>query len=123
MPDPTGPFRRSDRLLRSSEYNRVGREGHRVAEPAFVLLVSARGSGAKGPSQRLGITVSRKVGGAVVRNRVKRRVREWFRHSRHELRGEIDIVVIGRSGAAGLSDRDTKGILCRLARKAKAIHV
>jgi ribonuclease P protein component len=123
MPDPTGPFRRSDRLLRSSEYKRVGREGLRVAEPAFVLLVSARGCSANAPSQRLGITVSRKVGGAVVRNRVKRRVREWFRRSRHELRSEIEIVVIGRTGAAGLSDRDTKGILCRLARKARATRV
>jgi ribonuclease P protein component len=123
MPDPTGPFRRAHRLLRSSEYNRVGREGYRAADPAFVLLVSTRDLGAKGPSQRLGITVSRKVGGAVVRNCVKRRVREWFRHSRHELRSGVDIVVIGRTGAAGLSDRDTKGILCRLARKANATQV
>jgi ribonuclease P protein component len=120
MPDPTGPFRRSDRLLRSSEYQRVGREGRRVAEPAFVLLVSPRPPGAKGPGQRLGITVSRKVGGAVIRNRVKRRVREWFRRSRDELRSGIDIVVIGRVAAGALSDRDTRGILCRLARNAEA---
>lgn len=120
MPDPTGPFRRGDRLLRSSEFSRVGRDGRRVADPAFVLLVSRREPGCDGSPQRLGVTVSRKVGGAVIRNRVKRRVREWFRRSRQKLRSGIDVVVIGRSGAARLSGRDTKGILCRLAHKADA---
>ena len=119
MSDPTGPFRRGDRLLRSSEFSKVGREGYRVAEPTFVLLVARRDS-AHGPAQRLGVTVSRKVGGAVVRNRVKRRIREWFRHTRPKLRQGIDLLVIGRSAAAGLTARDTEGVLCRLAHKAKA---
>jgi ribonuclease P protein component len=69
---------------------------------------------------RLGITVSRKVGRAVVRNRVKRRVREWFRGSRAKLREGIDLVVIGRSSAIYLSGRETQGILCRLAREVGA---
>jgi ribonuclease P protein component len=64
--------------------------------------------------------VSRKVGGAVVRNRVKRHIREWFRRSRPQLRSGIDVVVIGRTGAAGLSGRETKGILCRMARSLDA---
>ena len=120
MPDPTGPFRRSDRLLRSSDFGRVSREGRRAADPAFVVLVCSREAGPGEPPQRLGITMSRRVGRAVVRNRVKRRVREWFRRSRPKLRRGIDVVVIGRSGAVGLSSRDTKGILCRLAHKANA---
>jgi ribonuclease P protein component len=119
MPDPTGPFRRGDRLLKSSEFSKVGREGFRVAEPTFVLLVAPRMLESGSP-QRIGITVSRKVGAAVVRNRVKRRIREWFRRSRGKLRPGIDLVVIGRSAAAGLSGRDTEGVLCRLAHKAKA---
>ena len=50
----------------------------------------------------LGLVVSRRVGNAVARNHVKRRVREWFRHNR-ELVGEAqDLVVIARSGAAAL---------------------
>ena len=91
-----------------------------MADPAFVVLVCSREERDDGARPRLGLTVSRKVGGAVVRNRVKRRVREWFRGSRGCLRGGIDLVVIGRSGAAGLSSRDTKGALCRLAHRAKA---
>jgi ribonuclease P protein component len=51
---------------------------------------------------RLGVTVSRKVGGAVVRNRVKRTLREWFRRTRSQLPDGTDWVVIARSAAAGV---------------------
>lgn len=123
MPGPTGRLRRSDRVRRSSEYRRIGRGGRRVAEPAFVLVVAPRPADAKLGLQRLGITVSRKVGDAVVRNRVKRCVREWFRHSRCELEPGIDLVVIGRSAAAGLSCREIEGILCGMALRVGAKRV
>jgi ribonuclease P protein component len=118
MPSPTGQFRRDERLRRRAEFDRVSREGRRVVEPAFLLLVAPGLGGGSG--QRLGITVSRRVGRAVIRNRVKRRVREWFRRSRSQLRGGIDLVVIGRSAAAHLSGGETEGILCRMAREAGA---
>jgi ribonuclease P protein component len=54
-----------------------------------------------GPA-RLGITVTRKIGGAVVRNRIKRAVRETFRRSRHALADGLAIVVIARNGAGEL---------------------
>jgi ribonuclease P protein component len=57
--------------------------------------------------QRLGVTVSRRVGNAVNRNRVKRRIREWFREARHELAPGTDLVVIARNGAAELSAAET----------------
>ena len=50
----------------------------------------------------MGLTVSRKVGNAVVRNRVKRRLREWFRHSSARAAGPVDWVVIARPPAAAL---------------------
>lgn len=118
MPGPTGRLRRSDRLLKSAEFERVGRGGRRVADPAFVLLVARREAGRQPGGRRLGITVSRKVGGAVVRNRVKRCIREWFRRSREELEPGIDLVVIGRAAAAGLSCAEIEGILCKMAHRA-----
>ena len=65
---------------------------------------------------RLGVTVSRKVGNAVVRNRVKRRIREWFRRDGQTLVAGRDIVVIARSSAAGLSGTAASAELCRIAR-------
>ena len=52
---------------------------------------------------RLGVTVARKVGNAVCRNRFKRRVRAWFRVHRAQLATPLDLVVIARKPAAGLS--------------------
>jgi len=47
---------------------------------------------------RLGVTVSRKIGGAVERNRVKRMLREIFRYNRTALQPSLDLVVVARSG-------------------------
>ena len=51
---------------------------------------------------RLGLVVSKKVGGSPQRNRVKRLVREWFRLNRHQLESAWDLVVIARPGAPDL---------------------
>ena len=104
MTPQTGRFQPVDRLRRSVEFQQVTRKGRRVAGNAFVVVCTERkpaGSGAR--QTRLGITVSRKVGNAVVRNRVKRRVREWFRAARASLGAGIDLVVIGRGAAATLA--------------------
>ena len=52
-----------------------------------------------GPWTRLGVTVSRKVGNAVIRNKVKRRLRESFRQQKARLPAGFDLVLIARSGA------------------------
>lgn len=94
---------------------RVQRVGARAASRHFVLLRAEAWKpheGACGP--RLGITVSRKVGSAVARNRVKRRVREIFRHERPRLPGAEDLVLIARSGAAELSPEETRGEVLEL---------
>jgi ribonuclease P protein component len=58
-----------------------------------------------GPA-RLGITVTRKIGCAVVRNRIKRAVRETFRRSRQSLAEGLTVVVIARNGAGELCGND-----------------
>jgi ribonuclease P protein component len=60
---------------------------------------------------RLGITVSRRVGCAVERNRVKRRIREFFRLHRNELQPAHDLLVIARTGAEKLSYEDVESEL------------
>jgi ribonuclease P protein component len=92
-------FGAADRLHRSAEFLRLQRRGVRHQATHFVLY-----AGRLDAQSRLGVTVSRKVGGAVVRNRIKRRVRECFRR---ELRGlvpeGVSLVVIARAGAGALT--------------------
>jgi ribonuclease P protein component len=96
----TGRFTRADRLLHSREFQHVTRQGRRAASDAFVVLVVVDSAGG---CPRLGVTVSRRVGNAVVRNRVKRRIREWFRRERRWLPAGAEVLVIARPGAAILS--------------------
>jgi len=87
------------RVRQRREYVSLQRDGRRRTTRHFVLVSRLRAGG----GSRLGITVSRKVGGAVRRNHVKRRVREWFRRHRDQLTPPQDLIVIARPGAAELS--------------------
>ena len=115
MGDETGRFRRSDRLLDSRDFRRVLRRGRRYAHRDVVVITAPvagkpfdfnelKRSDCFG--SRLGITASRKVGGAVVRNRFKRRIRAWFRARRCDFGADLDLVVIARRSGATLSQRD-----------------
>jgi len=90
-----------------------------MASRSFVLLVADRHDGDATAPARLGLTVSRRVGGAVVRNRVKRRIREWFRTHRELFPRGKDCVIIARPAAAGIDhrevDRELAGLLARMA--------
>lgn len=97
MPPSGGRFGRADRLRKSAEFRRVTSAGSRRAGRHVILLQLRREDASEGPS-RLGVTVSRKVGGAVERNRVKRRLRAWFRTHRADFAAGTDFVVIARTG-------------------------
>lgn len=89
---------RDARVRRRSEYQAIQSRGRRVHTPHFVLILlpSERSVG------RLGITVTRKVGSAVSRNRVKRLVREVWRRNRRRFPEGFDVVFIAKQGAPEL---------------------
>jgi ribonuclease P protein component len=93
------------RLSRSAEFDRVFRQGRSHAGRDFVLYVFPRGS-EDHDVRRLGLSVSRKVGGAVERNRVKRLLREAFARENVRLPAGTDAVVIARHGAGELAERE-----------------
>jgi len=81
---------------------------HRGKKSRHFIVILAAGSQT---DCRLGVTVSRKIGDAVRRNRVKRLVREFFRLHRSELQPAHDLLVIARAGAEKLSFKDVESEL------------
>jgi ribonuclease P protein component len=91
------------RLSRSAEFERVYRHGRSVANRQLVLYTFPNTSTER---PRLGLSVSRKVGGAVQRNKVKRLLREAFAQAEAELISGQDVVVVARPPAGELADRE-----------------
>ena len=92
-------FPREVRIVRSSDYRTIYKSGRRVHSERFVLFGRENGI----DHHRLGITVSRKVGCAPVRNRIKRIFREIFRRLSGEIPNRLDIVVNAKAGCVGAS--------------------
>ena len=86
-------LRPPDRIRKRSEYKIIYDRGQRIPSDSFVLFVMRNAL----DRPRLGITVTRRLGGAVRRNRAKRLVREIFRRHKTGLKA-VDIVVNGRPG-------------------------
>lgn len=91
------------RLSRSADFDRVFRSGRSHAGRELVLYVFPSG---EEDTPRLGLSVSRKVGGAVERNRIKRLLREAFALEGRRLPAGTDAVVVARHDAKALAERE-----------------
>jgi len=92
----SGAFPKKFRVLRRVEFRQVYEEGQRRSASVCTAFIRSNGLA----ETRLGITVPVRVGNAVYRNRIKRRVREVFRQNRETLAEGWDIVVNPRKSAA-----------------------
>ncbi len=98
-PGDTYAFTKADRILKRSEFLFLSKYGKRIQNEYFIAVFYPNRFG----RTRLGITVTRKVGRAVIRNRIKRLTRETFRLNRHEITGHWDINLIAKNRTAEIS--------------------
>jgi ribonuclease P protein component len=102
---------RRPRLTRSADFDRVYRRGRSAASRCFVVYAFRAGpedsaEGEDAARARLGVSVGRRVGGAVERNSVKRTLREAFWSLEPDLPDDHDFVVVARTGASDVVRRD-----------------
>ncbi|MHB8878378.1 MAG: ribonuclease P protein component [Myxococcaceae bacterium] len=110
-------FPKSERLRKRREFLKVQDHGAKVSAGTLLALVQRNDSGVT----RLGLTVSNKVGNSVVRNRIRRRLRELYRKRKASLPAGLDLVIIARGSAkdAGFEQlsRDFDAVAARLKRQ------
>jgi ribonuclease P protein component len=94
-------FPKTARVRKRSEYLAIQGKGRKLQTENFVVFVAASPSGPVGEG-RVGITVSKRVGQAVVRNRVKRILREVYRRCRGQFPPGMDVVFVAKRSAAWL---------------------
>lgn len=111
------------RLSRSAEFDRVFRQGRSISNRVLVLYAFPR---AEEGEPRLGLSVSKRVGGAVDRNHVKRLLREAFASESAGLPDGVDIVVVARPEARVVAERDglagIRAALAELIARARERH-
>ena len=110
-------YPRAERLTRKTDFERTYAEGRKRVGRDFICHVVRR----EGQGRKFGYAVSRKVGGAVRRNRVKRYLREAYRRHRNEFGADVHMVVVARPSAAQLTYQQCEAAIQRLLREGVAL--
>jgi ribonuclease P protein component len=107
-------FSRADRIRATKEFREVIRGGEKVSGRGVSVFVYRRGR----PGQRLGLAVASRLGGAVARNRIKRRLREYVRLNRAKMADGLDLVVMVHRDLSGGDAETFREIVTDLFRRA-----
>lgn len=97
-------FKKADRILKRFEFVQLSNTGNKVYNRHFIAIYKI---GLEQGRSRLGITVTKKVGDAVTRNRIKRYVREYFRTHKDSVQKKMDINIIAKKAVADLSQAES----------------
>jgi ribonuclease P protein component len=106
-------FTKADRLLKRSDFLKLSFSGTKIHNGHFVLIYSKT----ENKKSRLGITVTKKVGKSVIRNRIKRYCREFFRLNRCIIPENMDINIIAKRNALALDSKQIFQTLEHIFRK------
>lgn len=109
----------SESLKKNEQFRFVYKYGKSYANKYFVMYVKENGL----EKNRVGISVSKKVGNSVVRHRVKRLLKESYRLHESVFNSGLDIVIVARASAAGISYEETESALLHLAKLHQIIKV
>lgn len=112
-------LKREYRLKRRQDFRRAFQAGHSVANRQFVVVLYHR---EEEGVPRIGVSVSKKVGKAVVRNRIRRYVKEIVRHWIPQLKSGMDYVIIARMPVADMDFHQVKGSLLHLFKRARCFR-
>lgn len=111
-------MKRATTLKENYEFRRVYNKGKSGVSPLLVVYARAN----RGARNRLGVTVGAKLGHAVVRNRVRRRLREIYRLSQPQMKQGYDIVLVARSRAVNASYRELERAYQRICEKLELLE-
>ena len=106
-------------LKKSSDFDRVYKSGRSFANRSFIMYVYKNESG----SNRIGISVSKRVGNSVVRHRITRLVREVMRLNGQLFNSGLDIVVTARTGAVGINYAEAEKAVLHLGKLHNAVLI
>lgn len=99
-------IKKSHRILKRPDFVFLSKYGKKIQDSNFIILYMPRKSTGEPEHSRLGITVSKRVGNAVLRNRLKRLIREYFRLNKKSLTGYWNLNIIAKKTAAALSSQE-----------------
>lgn len=103
------------RLRNREDFSRIYRNGKSFANSQFVVYWSRQH---QSDPFRLGVSASKKIGNAVVRNRMRRLVKEIVRHQQERIVEKLDIIVIVRKPAVGLEMKDLEKSMLHVLKRA-----
>ncbi|WIW29211.1 ribonuclease P protein component [Bacillus inaquosorum] len=106
-------MKKRNRLKKNEDFQKVFKQGTSVANRQFVLYTLDQ---PENDELRVGLSVSKKIGNAVMRNRIKRLIRQAFLDEKERLK-EKDYIIIARKPASQLTYEETKKSLQHLFRK------
>jgi len=110
-------FPRSRRLARQHEFRRLYRTGNRKSSKSLTVYTCP----VQGRRGKVGIVAGKRLGKAVERNRIRRRIREAIRTNQRGIKANKDLLIVAKPPALGLPCRELTGQLLELLRKSEAL--
>lgn len=114
-------FPKHEHITSADDFKRLYKQGRVYRDKYFIMYLGERDSADSQPYIKIGFTISKKVGKATVRNRLKRLLREIFRLNKNSLSKGLEIVFVARSEAAGLDYKTAEEAVLGLFKEAGII--